>query len=373
MSVVGHSNHGAFRTMKMSSLTKTKRGFTLIELLVVIAIIAVLISLLLPAVQSAREAARRTQCINNLKQIGLASHSYHDQTNVFPPGAITHAPGGGWGGWGNTNISWRILILPMMEQNPVYNSINMMLNNGGGNTIATAWYAQLKTYVCPSDGWAASGFVPANSAVGSYPQYGDAPTLPGRAKEVPITNYYMSFGDNYAISPLSGPNPWESEFPLPAGSNTRIGWHGFWGTRGVIPAAAGDTEMALRGFSDYRTMGTVGIAGVTDGTSNTIFVGEGLPSDDANCEIWAATGAGSGVTIPINWRTDKPYAGFGAGAPWNTRASYAARGFKSMHPGGANFLFADGSVKFLKASVSRSTYAALGSRAGGEVISADQY
>ena len=183
----------------------------------------------------------------------------------------------------------------------------------------------------------------------------------------------MSFGDKYAISPLSGPNPWESEFPLPAGSTTRIGWHGFWGTRGVIGAPAGDTELALRGFSDYRTMGSTGIAGVTDGTSNTIFVGEGLPEDDANNEIWGATGAGSGVTIPINWRTKMPYAGFGAGAPWNTRASYAARGFKSMHPGGANFLFADGSVKFLKASISRTTYAALGSRNGGEVISADQY
>jgi len=359
--------------MKISSLTKMKRGFTLIELLVVIAIIAVLISLLLPAVQSAREAARRTQCINNLKQIGLASHSYHDQTNIFPPGAMTSAPGQGWGGWDNTCISWRILILPMMEQNTIYNSINMMLRRGGGDTIATAWYAQLKTYVCPSDGWASSGFVPSNSTVGSYPQYGDAPTLPGRAKEVPITNYNMSFGDNYAISPMSGPNPWESQFPLPAGSTSRIGWHGFWGTRGLVALPAGETELALRGFSDYCTMGTTSIAGVTDGTSNTIYVGESLPSDDANNEIWGATGAGSGVTIPINWRTDKPFALFGAGAPWNTRGSYAARGFKSMHPGGSNFLFADGSVKFLKASISRTTYAALGSRNGGEVISADQY
>jgi prepilin-type processing-associated H-X9-DG protein len=102
-------------------------------------------------------------------------------------------------------------------------------------------------------------------------------------------------------------------------------------------------------------------------------VGETLPDQDANNEVWGATGAASGTTIPINWYTGAPYAGFGAGAPWNTRASYAGRGFKSRHPGGSNFLFADGSVHFLKNSISRVTYAALGSKNGGEVISADSY
>jgi prepilin-type processing-associated H-X9-DG protein len=112
---------------------------------------------------------------------------------------------------------------------------------------------------------------------------------------------------------------------------------------------------------------------VTDGTSNTIIVGEALPSQDSNNEVWGASGSASGVTIPINWFTGKPYAGFGACSPWNTKASYAARGFKSLHPGGANFLFADGSVHFLKNTINRVTYAALGSRAGGEVTSSDAY
>jgi len=350
---------------------KKHRGFTLIELLVVIAIIAVLIALLLPAVQAAREAARRTQGVNNMKQMGLAIHNYHDQQGIFPPSTISLAPGqGGWGAWSNSNVSWRILILPNMEQNPVYNSINFLLQNGGGDTIATAWYARLSVYSCPSDGQN-TGFTPQNSPVGSYAMY--CPNRPGTTtQEVPTTNYYMSFGDNYAVLPLSGANPWETPFPIPAGTTARIGWNGFWGTRGVIAAPAGDVE-AFRGFADYRTMNVTNMAGITDGTSNTIIVGEGLPDQDANNCVWDATGAAAGVTVPINWYTGAPYAGFGSGAPWNARASYAGKGFKSRHPGGANFVFADGSVHFLKNSINRVTYAALGSRAGGEVISSDAY
>ena len=101
-----------------------RRGFTLIELLVVIAIIAVLISLLLPAVQSAREAARRAQCINNLKQIGLAIANYTDQQGIIPPGAMACNPTQGWGAWGMTNMSWRVLILPQLEQSTSFNTVN---------------------------------------------------------------------------------------------------------------------------------------------------------------------------------------------------------------------------------------------------------
>lgn len=347
-----------------------RRGFTLIELLVVIAIIAVLIALLLPAVQSAREAARRAQCVNNMKQIGLACHNYHDQVGVFPPGAVAVPNGAGWGAWSNTNVSWRILILPMIEQNPIYNAVNWQLKNGGGNSIATAWYTQISVYLCPSDGSVPGGFTP-SGASGSFPMYGPPTPPAGKTAGVPVTNYNMSFGDNYAVLPLSGQNPWETPLPVPAGVFIRIGYNGFWGTTGVIKYG-GETG-GMRGFADYRTMNVTNMAGVTDGTSNTILVGEGLPAEDANNNIWDATGCGSGVTIPINWYTGKPYAGFGAGSPWNTRASYAARGFKSKHPGGANFLFADGSVHFLKNSINRQTYAAMGSRSGGEVISADAY
>ena len=130
----------------------------------------------------------------------------------------------------------------------------------------------------------------------------------------------------------------------------------------------------MRGFSDYRTRGVATVASVTDGMSNTILLGEALPAQDANNEMYGFTGVASGTTIPINLYTGTPTPGAPSGLATSARAfSYAARGFKSMHPGGANFVFADGSVHFLKASISPFTYNALGSRAGGEIISSDSY
>jgi prepilin-type N-terminal cleavage/methylation domain-containing protein/prepilin-type processing-associated H-X9-DG protein len=366
-----------------------RRGFTLIELLVVIAIIAVLIALLLPAVQSAREAARRISCVNNLKQLGLACHNYHDTNLKFPPGGISLAPGQpGWGFWSSQNVSWRILIAPQLEQGNVFNTVNFMIHpsDDGGASLATAWYTQMAVFSCPSDGsprFVVNAYSVANGASGTYASYGP-PAPPGSpagtAGTIPVTNYYMSFGDNYAILPITSGysagvsnNPWES--PSPFTGAQRIGYHGFWGTRGVVAPQPGDSEQPLRGFSDYRTMGVTGIDGVTDGTSNTILIGEALPEQDSNSEIWGVTAASMGTTLPINLKTADDCSndgGFG-GLKFTSRCTYAIKGFKSKHPGGANFLFADGTVKFLKQTLNKYTYAALGSRAGGEVISADAY
>ena len=135
------------------------RGFTLIELLVVIAIIAVLIALLLPAVQSAREAARRAQCTNNLKQLGLAFANYTDVNGMYPPGGVTLVTGfanaGNWSNEaGNNGVSWVALILPYIEQNPVYSSMNFSLsvNNISLTSFVTVWYTRLAVMSCPSDG-----------------------------------------------------------------------------------------------------------------------------------------------------------------------------------------------------------------------------
>jgi len=370
--------------MNPEVLSARRRGFTLIELLVVIAIIAVLIALLLPAVQSAREAARRIQCVNNLKQIGLACHNYHDTYLKYPPGAITRTPAqqaaGAWGHWSSQAVSWRILIAPELEQTNIFNTVNFMIHpyDDGGQSWATAWYTYMSVFSCPSDG--SPRFVPNNDLDhGTQPFIQNAPAPPGNptgARMVPVTNYSMSYGDNYLIAPISGwaPNPWETLYPIPVGMQ-RIGWNGFWGTTGVVPPQSGDVEAGMRGFADYRTMGCTDIAGVTDGTSNTILVGEVLPEQDANNEVWGTTGCGAGVCVPINLKTNLPCSvagGFGS-TNYASRCSYSARGFKSKHPGGCNMLFGDGSVKFLKQTISKFTYASLGSRAGGEVISADAF
>jgi prepilin-type N-terminal cleavage/methylation domain-containing protein/prepilin-type processing-associated H-X9-DG protein len=352
-----------------------RRGFTLIELLVVIAIIAVLISLLLPAVQSAREAARRAQCTNNLKQIGLAIHNYIDRTNLFVPGMSAQPPGDGWA-W-DAKVSWRVMILPELEQTTVYNSWNLMLQEDtAGAAWGTGWYTLINVFQCPSDGQN-TGFTPYGYA-GTYSVMGPPPNPSGGSTAVPTTNYNMSFGDNYAVVPLGCQNPWEDPLPLvlPPGAAPR-GYNGFWGTNGQIlnPPYNGGV---MRGFADYRTGQTASIASVTDGLSNTILVGEVLPAQDNNNEMYGHTGIASGTTIPINYYTGqyntgtKPCGGFGT-CNFACRESYSARGFKSMHPGGANFLVADGHVQFIKASISPQAYNALGSRNGGEIISADSY
>jgi prepilin-type processing-associated H-X9-DG protein len=184
----------------------------------------------------------------------------------------------------------------------------------------------------------------------------------------------MSYGDNYLVLPLGCPNPWELAPPFVPGAPRR-GYDGFWGTTNVInfTGTGIDGNGTMRGFADYRSGQSAPVASVTDGMSNTILVGEVLPQQDANNEMYGHTGIGSGTTVPINFFTGNPGPVAYGTCTFSSRFSYAARGFKSMHPGGANFLLADGHVQFLKASINPIAYNALGSRNGGEVISADQY
>jgi len=386
-------------SMRSIVVIPRRRGFTLIELLVVIAIIAVLIALLLPAVQAAREAARRAQCTNNLKQIGLAAMNYESSQGCYPPGAISiYDPTGKTSGWNSNFFTWAVLILPQIEGNTTYNALNTNMGVGGGGPLATtdtgeaftAYLGVPKVFICPSDAdndngtrpWAGTYSTGYPNPLGQSPAW-NPPTSPSTGQPlqvVPVISYAMSWGDNCAGCGLCDCLPWETPGAtgtLPAGQ-TRLGWPGYWGTRNANKAGMTGT---LRGFADYSTMQIATIASVTDGTSNSILVGETVPIQDANNAFWTSTGSASGTTVPLGFNTNTYPANLpacngawqAATAPLGCRYASSAKGFKSYHPGGSNMLFADGSVHFLKNSINLITYNALGSRAGGEVVSSDTY
>jgi len=372
----------------------------LIELLVVIAIIAVLISLLLPAVQSAREAARRAQCTNNLKQIGLAVANYMDQFGSLPPGGITSSNGSNPWGAGVNSLNWRALILPQMEGTNAYNAVNFSahVNFGASDSTSgaedasfyTAYAITFNTWICPSDGTIQDGKLPngqsgTGNPNGQFCNQVKDPYTGVSTTWTPVASYQGSFGDNYCGGRLVDPAglPWETPWNtvLPPGQ-ARIGHNGYWGTNFGAPDGWTPGGGTLRGMFDYRgTQKPPSVASITDGTSNTVVVGEHIPSRAADSNFWFQNGGLAGMTVPLNWNSNTWPAAEGTcnnhwqepTTPLGCRFGAAAKNFASFHPGGANFAFGDGSVRFLKSSISMATYCALGSRAGGEVISADSY
>ncbi|MGE3820118.1 MAG: DUF1559 domain-containing protein [Isosphaeraceae bacterium] len=358
-------------------MSKSSRGFTLIELLVVIAIIAVLIALLLPAVQSAREAARRAQCTNNLKQIGLAVHNYESSNGCFPPSALFPSPLDSWG-WAP---SGQLAILQYIEQGSMFNAYNSgaVHPNASGaglyNMNLTVFNTQIGSFLCPSD-----------------------PVL----VRVSQCSYVGNAAGPFAISGYSGTF-------VPSGTS--------WPEGNPSPGA--------------RTTGVLKISGIIDGTSNTALFSEKLtahnnvgnvragnsnPNDQrrvwfrtpapgraaaaqtvaaiqtmlGNCRAITPTTAATGSASEASgwFRAYPAYANYGVyhhtGTPnsRNCGANFIATwgqdfwgtsNASSLHPGGVNVAMSDGSVRFIKDTVSQQTWWALGTRAGGEVISADSY
>jgi prepilin-type processing-associated H-X9-DG protein len=323
----------------------------LIELLVVIALIGVLIGLLLPAVQKIREAANRMKCSNNLKQIGLALHNYHDTMNVFPAGYVddnmnpNDTPdvdrGPGWG--------WAAYLLPQIEQNNVFNQINFNQKVGTG-VNAKISQQPIKIYQCPSD--------PYQQAFGVYDSSFGSPIA-----TVAHSNYVGCSGWVECFNGVGG-NPQPG-----LGDDGLAGVYGPGG-RGLF----------------YRNS-TSTIANVTDGLSNTIFVGE--RSGNHSPSTWTGAVAGGRCPAWMAVQPPNPYApppgpaydnaDFGeALVVAHTNASHLPSAdfpifdpdvFYSMHSGqGANFLFGDGSVRFLTSRIDPFTFQAMGTIAGGEVL-----
>lgn len=382
--------------MLRPSRCSSKSGFTLIELLVVVFIIGVLIMLLLPAVSTSRDSSRRAQCANNLRQIGLALSTYESLHGAFPLGGVNRLIGAtsernGWtneDGLGYANaLSWRAQILPQLEQTSLYNQINLNVPIDGGGpdkgATFTLWTTSVATFLCPSDSGHEDGFRPsetADSAVGQSTPGGPPidPATGSGAERTPVSSYEGSFGDNYSMTTLTPSSPWETPCGAdPPAGRSRIGWPGYWGsTYGCDLSLGRDQGGRLRGIFDPRTGQFTRMQDIRDGTSSTILVGEQLPAQRGDNNFWHTNGAAAGTAIPMNLRTERTVCT--DGNLWSSldvgcRFSPAAVGFKSDHPGGVNFLFCDGSVRFLRDSISPTTYAGLGSKAGGEVTSVDGY
>ena len=343
---------------RRAARSSSRAGFTLIELLVAIAIIAVLISLLLPAVQAAREAARRAQCTNNLKQIGLAVANYESTHGCIVSGYIsstvplTVSPVAGYNpdpqtsdngpGWG-----WLALLLPFAEQAPVYNAANVNLPTWAADN-GTVVAVQMGIFLCPS----------ANNP---------SPTC-------------RMVDANLNLLPVANP------FFARANYQYNMGWN----DTSITPANTNydDTAKGCNG-PIYRNSG-VRYAGVTDGLSNTVFAGEKTPYlADATWvgiipgyrhfayNAFASAGTGG---IGVNY--DYPGAILASHSgpslyespqvihPPNSPLGHTDE-FYALHPGGANVLLGDGSVRFIKQSINLLTWQALSSRSVGEVIGAD--
>jgi len=361
-----------------------EKGFTLIELLVVIAIIAILVGLLLPAVQKVREAANRIKCTNQLKQLALACHAYHDANGSFPKGDT--------GGWGNDKGSWIFFTLPYMEQEPLYKQVQGLPNynvtgwsvtNGIASNygplcapgqdprLPSGFPVKLPFIRCPSDDWE-----PDNPAFTSYQGVQGPQCNYGQCGDNAIGNPFQLYCNGqingaYIPPPLVPPT-----FPGYGPSATHGGTDILQDLRGMFARGASGADRQGRPRGGPR----VRIADVTDGTSNTILIGETKVSEN---EFQRYDGGGGWSmynnsseqqTIqPINWaidRNDLSWCGDSGAGPlhniWNWHVTWGA---KSNHPGGAMFAFADGSIHFLNQNLDHRTYQYLGCRNDGQVVS----
>ena len=319
------------------------RAFTLVELLVVITIIGILIALLLPAVQAAREAARRMQCSNNLKQLALAVLNYESSSKVLPPGAFWNLS--------NTTRKGSILLhlLPYVEQQSVYDAFDFHVTDIDGQcyqgTTNPIGATPIPAYFCPSNQSPKTFLdpLPADPSVAGI-------------TTVALHCYEASRGSNAlydnSTCSCSEVSKWNS-----------------YATTGPVP------EPSVRVFSGpFTRLGVcLDIAEILDGLSNTIFFGEVLPMSSWHADNgWATTNDGNGyasTVIPINYDTSNRDAGgnnCSRYCDWNT-----ADGFKSAHPGGAMFSYGDGSVHFLPESINHQTYQYLGGKADGNAVSGD--
>jgi prepilin-type N-terminal cleavage/methylation domain-containing protein/prepilin-type processing-associated H-X9-DG protein len=380
-----------------------RRGFTLIELLVVIAIIAVLIALLLPAVQSAREAARRAQCTNNLKQLGLAIHNYLSQNETFPP-VVDNGGRAVWSNFGGQYfdpwpLDWTASILPQFEQGPLFNALNFYFSSGfqgpGSDTQNTTVLAsQVASLLCPSENIKTTSFGPGtrksymanvggpaviSAWTGIFVALRDDPNSPQQywAGVYWNGNSQRTFGiesvtdgtSNTAMfsESLIGSGPAANQVTL--NTTSRRSTYEWQVNPPGAPPQPYDNGLLGPTYALAMVQACKGVPG-----SQVAFGGLSPP----NGNVWLAGNPGSCMLwdsynhyMPPNSTgcIDKNFDGNTGGYGTLPDAIPPS----SNHPGGVNVGFADGSVRFIKNSVSLQAWWGLGTRNGSEVISADAY
>ena len=329
---------------------KQPQGFTLVELLVVIAIIGVLVGLLLPAVQSAREAARRMQCSNNLKQLGLSLHNYHDTFKRFPGGTASvpwfaDTVNGNAQPW--SAGLWRkgsqlVKLLPFIEQGAFFNAIPMERD-------VEDWFAQIQ----PA-GSVFAGIRPRERQISAFV----CPSDPPSRVDIAVGNYGVSMGSQAMPAQTQSCTLYPTHINGPTG-------HGSSNSPSNISGV----------FSRFNWAAKLG--DLSDGTSSTIALGEIRPNcADHHNNGWHHGNALWTSTIPpINYNTCRGEPG-GSPNPLNASTRncnsfdvwMTSQGFKSKHVGGAQFVLCDGSVHFISQTVDYVTYQRLGARADGQVV-----
>jgi prepilin-type N-terminal cleavage/methylation domain-containing protein/prepilin-type processing-associated H-X9-DG protein len=348
---------------RMLQVQRRPSGFTLVELLVVIAIIGVLVALLLPAVQAAREAARRSSCSNNLKQLGIGIHNFHDTFNRLPPATTQDQQpfGPAASNWG---ASWMVYILPFIEQQPLYQSLTIGGGTGYGNATNGPLYnnVQVKIYRCPS--------TPLPKTTTS--------TVPGGTAGLMMMPTYVAVGgaapEAFIVPPAT----------IPVYNETR------WATPGTAAGCCSGGIISRGG--GMAVNGIFGMEAITDGTSSTLLVSEQadfLVTANGSKQAWNAAGP-HGWTIGwgntnntfANGQTINDARAFNtttiryainrkkgwADAPGNCGSQGVCDNtgqnipLNSTHPGGVMAVYADGSVRFVADNLPLHVLAAMGTR-----------